>query len=256
MENTKVYIVDSNIKYSTQLADFLNSQEDMEVIGIANDEVSCFSSPTLIHADVLIIDVLMPIADGITILEALKSRSSFPAILLILTIFYSDYVKRKAEQIGATVFPKSIHKERFIQEMRQIIDKKKASHLDSISTLLYSLGIPNHFLGFQYLYEAIRMLKDNRELLGAYSTVILPEIARKFQITPKSINKRIQYAIKIAWNQGKGPFSMRKTFHTMPSNTEFIAYCAWGNHQGWKHGDVSRASFREAAPRASSKTFE
>jgi two-component system, response regulator, stage 0 sporulation protein A len=102
----KVFIVDNDLNYSTNLADFMDSQEDMEVIGIANDEVSCFSSPSLRNADVLIIDVLLPMTDGITILETLKSRSSCPAISLILSAFYSDYLRRKAEQIGASVFLK------------------------------------------------------------------------------------------------------------------------------------------------------
>jgi hypothetical protein len=77
------------------------------------------------------------------------------------------------------------------------------------------------------------MLRDNRDCLRAFSTIILPEIARKFHVTPKSINKRINHAIKIAWSQETGSQTMKKLFHTMPSNTEFIAFCALGNVEAW-----------------------
>jgi DNA-binding NarL/FixJ family response regulator len=136
----------------------MNFQENIKVIGVENDGKSCFSSLSIRNADVLIIDVLMPLMDGISILHELKNKTFCPSHVIIITFMYSEYFKTKADNIGSSIFPKSINKEKLIQEIHYLTDKK--NHLDEgseldvrIRDLLLSLGIPSH-----YLYEAIRML--------------------------------------------------------------------------------------------------
>jgi DNA-binding NarL/FixJ family response regulator len=127
MTDTKIFIIDNDINFSSQLANFMNTEENIKVIGIENDGKKCLSSLSLRNADVLIIDVLMPVMDGITILHELKNNSFCPSHVIILTSMYSEYVKTEADNMGASIFPKSINVEKLIQEIRYLTDKKKQS---------------------------------------------------------------------------------------------------------------------------------
>ena len=65
MEPIKVLIADDNIEFGDIVSEYLNSQEDIEVVAVARDGASAVDKIKTIRPDVAIIDIIMPHLDGL-----------------------------------------------------------------------------------------------------------------------------------------------------------------------------------------------
>ena len=64
----------------------------------------------------------------------------------------------------------------------------KGKNLDAnITTIIHEIGVPAHIKGYQYLREAITMVYNNIEILGAITKTLYPAIAEKFKTTPSRV---------------------------------------------------------------------
>ena len=94
-----------------------------------------------------------------------------------------------------------------------------------ITNIIHEIGVPAHIKGYLYLREAIKMVIDNVELLGAVTKELYPSIAKEFNTTPSRVERAIRHAIEVdTINQLFG-----YTVHTTkgkPTNSEFIAMIA------------------------------
>ena len=69
MKKIKVCIVDDNRELTVLLKDYINNQENMEVVGVAYNGQECLKMLENIRPDVLILDIIMPHLDGLAVLE-------------------------------------------------------------------------------------------------------------------------------------------------------------------------------------------
>ena len=67
-----VAIADDNVEFAEILKNFLNSKEDIEVVGLASDGEEALKLITDKTPDVLLLDIIMPHLDGIGVLERMK----------------------------------------------------------------------------------------------------------------------------------------------------------------------------------------
>ena len=92
--------------------------------------------------------------------------------------------------------------------------------------------MPAHVKGYFYLREAIGLVVNNIDLLGAVTKELYPNVATKYSTTPSRVERAIRHAIEIAWNRGcvetiNNLFGY--TIHSQkgkPTNSEFIALIA------------------------------
>ena len=71
-EKISVLIADDNPDFSQTLASYLESQDDMEVIGMAKDGTEAIDMIANTIPDVVLLDVIMPHLDGIGVLERIN----------------------------------------------------------------------------------------------------------------------------------------------------------------------------------------
>ena len=69
MKKVKVCIVDDNRELVRLLDEFISSQDDMEVIGVAYNGQDCLKMLNSAEPDVLLLDIIMPHLDGLAVLE-------------------------------------------------------------------------------------------------------------------------------------------------------------------------------------------
>ncbi len=69
-------IADDNQEFARTLANYIQEQEDMEVIGLAKDGEEAIDMITNIAPDVVLLDVIMPHLDGIGVLEKINMIKS------------------------------------------------------------------------------------------------------------------------------------------------------------------------------------
>ncbi|MEI2358617.1 sporulation transcription factor Spo0A [Mesobacillus zeae] len=254
MNQIKVCIVDDNRELVGLLEEYISSQEDMEVAGIAHNGQDCLEMLQEAQPDVLLLDIIMPHLDGLAVLEKLREpgRGAIPNVIM-LTAFGQEDVTKKAVELGASYFIlKPFDMDNLGSHIRQVSGKAKMSarkplspgyrsssldqkpkNLDaSITSIIHEIGVPAHIKGYQYLREAISMVYSDIELLGSITKVLYPDIAKKFNTTASRVERAIRHAIEVAWSRGNIDSISSLFGYTVsmtkakPTNSEFIAMVA------------------------------
>lgn len=249
-------IADDNKDFCSILSDYLATQDDVEVVGIAKDGLEALELITKKRPDVLVLDIIMPHLDGLGVLERLHTLEleKFPKVI-VLSAVGQDKITQRAINLGADYYVvKPFDFEIFIKRIRQItgttpaiIERRKQIEIPSslisttnshksleakITNIIHEIGVPAHIKGYLYLREAITMVIDNVELLSAVTKELYPNIAKRFNTTPSRVERAIRHAIEVAWSRGKVDTINNLFGYTVntdkgkPTNSEFIAMVA------------------------------
>ncbi|MBN6186001.1 sporulation transcription factor Spo0A [Aneurinibacillus sp. BA2021] len=249
MKTIRVFLADDNREFTELLQEYLNDQDDIEVVGVAfngNDVLNLFNH-TL--PDVLILDIVMPHLDGLAVLEQIRGMK-LPVMpkIIMLTAFGQEEITKKAVELGASYYIlKPFDMEVLANRLRQVAGLSpsvshnlrspslppKGKNLDqNITNIIHEIGVPAHIKGYLYLREAITMVYNDMELLGSITKILYPEIAKKFNTTASRVERAIRHAIEVAWSRGNMD-SIGKLFgytvsnsKAKPTNSEFIAMVA------------------------------
>ncbi|OAS22934.1 sporulation transcription factor Spo0A [Paenibacillus oryzisoli] len=255
MQKIQVLLADDNREFTHLLSEFIGEQEDMEIMGVAynGNEVLRFLEQQREMPDVLILDIIMPHLDGLGVLEKMREMNlpSQPKIIM-LTAFGQENITQKAVQLGASYYIlKPFDMETLTNRIRQlagnpttstttsstpranVVHMPKGKNLDAnITSIIHEIGVPAHIKGYQYLREAITMVYNNIEILGAITKTLYPAIAEKYKTTPSRVERAIRHAIEVAWTRGNIDsisFIFGYTINiskSKPTNSEFIAMVA------------------------------
>jgi len=101
MKKIRILIADDHPVVREGLAGMLAGQPDFEVVGVAingDNAVELFDKH---KPDVTLMDLQMPILDGVGAIEAIKAKNA-SALILVLTTFDSDSDILRAIEAGAT----------------------------------------------------------------------------------------------------------------------------------------------------------
>lgn len=248
LSKVSVCIVDDNRELVHIMKEFFNQEEDIEVIGVAHNGKECMTMLEELEPDILLLDIIMPLLDGIGVLEQLRSekREHMPNVIM-LTAFGQEEVMRKAVEYGASYFVlKPFDFENLADKIREVsghekmnkpnIRKQSTNKKDNIETsitsIMHDIGVPAHIKGYLYLREAITMVYNDIELLGSITKILYPDIAKKFNTTSSRVERAIRHAIEVAWNRGNIDSITDLFGYTVnvskakPTNSEFIAMVA------------------------------
>jgi two-component system response regulator (stage 0 sporulation protein A) len=255
----EVFLADDNREFTNLLSEYIQEQDDMTVIGVAynGEEVIRQLEETRRVPDVMILDIIMPHLDGLGVLEKLRdlNLSPMPKIIM-LTAFGQENITQRAVQLGASYYIlKPFDMDVLANRIRQlagssvassvttssssninrsnIVQMGKPKNLDAnITSIIHEIGVPAHIKGYQYLREAITMVYNNIEILGAITKTLYPAIAEKFKTTPSRVERAIRHAIEVAWTRGNIDSISHLFGYTIniakskPTNSEFIAMVA------------------------------
>lgn len=258
MENSKisVLIADDNKEFCSILNDYLLSQRDIVVTGVAKDGREALALIEEKKPDLVILDIIMPHLDGLGVLERLNSVEfeKMPRII-VLSAVGQDKITQKAITLGADyyvvkpfdmdIFTKRI-REMFNGNTQEATRKQSFStqnesrphqkeHLDletEITSIIHEIGVPAHIKGYMYLREAITMVINDMELLSAVTKELYPSIAKKYNTTASRVERAIRHAIEVAWGRGQVDAINKLFGYTIhnekgkPTNSEFIAIIA------------------------------
>jgi len=256
LQKIEVLLADDNREFTALLTDFIDEQEDMAISGVAynGNEVIRFIEQGKIP-DVLILDIIMPHLDGLGVLEKLREMNLTPQPkIIMLTAFGQENITQKAVQLGASYYIlKPFDMEVLTNRIRQLVSNQpltssgsasiskttnvipmtKGKNLDAnITSIIHEIGVPAHIKGYQYLRDAITMVYNNIEILGAITKTLYPAIADKYKTTPSRVERAIRHAIEVAWTRGNIDSISHLFGYTVniskakPTNSEFIAMVA------------------------------
>ncbi|HCQ5776091.1 sporulation transcription factor Spo0A [Clostridioides difficile] len=258
VEKIKIVLADDNKDFCQVLKEYLSNEDDIDILGIAKDGIEALDLVKKTQPDLLILDVIMPHLDGLGVIEKLNTMDipKMPKII-VLSAVGQDKITQSAINLGAdyyivnpfdfVVFINRIRelvsnrvtqvepKPRPVQETQMTRSDfvKNVGNIETeITNIIHEIGVPAHIKGYLYLREAIKMVIDNVELLGAVTKELYPSIAKKFNTTPSRVERAIRHAIEVAWSRGKVDTINQLFGYTVhntkgkPTNSEFIAMIA------------------------------
>ncbi|MZP28437.1 sporulation transcription factor Spo0A [Heliobacterium undosum] len=259
LKNIRLIIADDNKEFCDILRDYISQQEDMELVGVANNGQEALKLIQQEEPDLIILDIIMPHMDGIGVLECMVSMAlaKRPRII-ILTAFGQESMTQRAVQLGADYFIlKPFDLEILGNRIRQLTNGSapastpqpapppliRPRNMDvEVTNIIHQMGVPAHIKGYQYLRDAILMVINEVSLLGAVTKELYPMIAQKYTTTPSRVERAIRHAIELAWDRGNVEMMSKFFGYTInlergkPTNSEFIAMVADKLRLGQKVG--------------------
>lgn len=250
----RVVIADNNVELCTILNRFFEKLEDIQVVGTAYDGEQALRIIQEQNPDVVILDITMPVLDGLAVLERLPSLSlpKRPKII-ILTAFGREDLILKLTQLGADYYVvKPFDMDVLVTRIRQFAEDTmplikegsgefppvapagKRDLLTLVTEIIHLMGIPAHFKGYNYIRDAVMMVLEEDSTLGGNLTKVLyPRIAQKYGTTTGGVEAAIRNAILTAWEHGNRAYisgivgkSAISTKGKFPSNSLLIAKIA------------------------------
>ena len=257
-DKISILIADDNIEYGNLLIEDFSRFEDITVKGFAKDGFETVEMILKLEPDIVILDIIMPNLDGIGVLEntsimQMKSKPSF----IVLSGIGQDIFIYKAIALGAEYYVvKPFDTEVLVERIKQVYKGKNTARVLNIrdtfknvpeitdksnsaneieievTNLIHNAGIPPHICGYQYLREAILMSVDASSVFNSVTKIIYPNIAFKYNTTPRKVERSIRCAIEYAWNKGRISYNdVRSEIlinfgRKKPTNSQFISTMA------------------------------
>ena len=234
-----ILIADDNPEFAKTLTNYIERDEELEVIAVARDGKQAVEMILNTEPDIALLDVIMPHLDGIGVLEKIKEANMRKRpMCIMLSAVGQDKITQRALELGADYYSiKPIDIEMLLGRIKDIKNykptdfkntmirsnmnvttrearaqyieispekKKDEENLEALVTnVIHEVGVPAHIKGYQYLREAIMMVVNNIDIINQITKQLYPDIARKFKTTPSRVERAIRHAIEVAWTRGQ-----------------------------------------------------
>lgn len=244
MEKTRVLIIDDNKSLVDMIKEYFSDHADIKITLEAYDGVEGFRliEKKKDEYDVILLDLIMPNKDGISVLEEMKKKEINKKVI-ILTSYNTQDMIRKISEMGVSYFMlKPFELSDLENRIREVseggkyggksIDLFQNNLQKSVTTILHELGVPSHIKGYQYIREGITLIYQNPELIGGITKELYPEIATRYETTVSRVERAIRHAIEVSWNRGNWQLMEDIFGHSVdidkakPTNSEFIVTVA------------------------------
>ena len=243
---TKIVIIEDNQNTRELIKSFILAQDDLELVGMAENGLKGLELIEKKRPDVIILDMIMPRMDGLEVLERLNAFNPeySPAVICLSAVGQEDMI-RKAVDLGAKYYMlKPFDFNIILKRIRELTQNNgvvsvitppshKAANVERrISDIFLLVGVPAHIRGYHFLREAIKMVIEEKDCINRITKQLYPDVAKKFNTTPSKVERAIRHAIDVAWSRGKAEGINQAFGYTVygnydkPTNGEFIALVA------------------------------
>ena len=244
MKNIKVLMIDDNVELVTMVEEYFSNHENIDISLKAYNGVEGMKliKENQDDYDVVILDLIMPRKDGVTVLEEMK-QEGIDKKVIVLTSYNTQDMIRKVSELGIEYFILKPFELRDLE--RRILETVESNRptsksIDvyhnnlqiSITKILHELGVPSHIKGYQYIREGITIIFEKPGVIGGITKELYPDIATKFETTVSRVERAIRHAIEVSWNRGNWDLMEEIFGHSVdidkakPTNSEFIVTVA------------------------------
>lgn len=252
MERLSVAIADDNERVIDALGDILGNDEEIELVGKAEDGEKIYSIIKEKQPDIVLLDLIMPKLDGLSVMEkvnmdrSIKKQPKF----IIITAIGQEGITEDAFGLGANYYiMKPFDHDVVLTRIKRLGGKLGAADKSAVKTaayekeaeseeknlendvtaIIHDVGVPAHIKGYQYLRDAIMMSVNDVEMMNSITKILYPTIAKKHKTTSSRVERAIRHAIEVAWTRGNVDTIDELFGYTVnngkgkPTNSEFIA---------------------------------
>ena len=243
-EKVKVLVIDDSREVEDGILEYMKTsgERDIEIIGFCTNGKEGLEKISLLSPDAIILDIVMPVLDGIGVLKALSRATSKPAVI-IHSALSGTYVSNMVSLYGADYYmAKPASYETLFERVKMLCSpsdiklsdaKSEAKELElKVTGVIHNVGIPANIKGYSYLRDAIMMTVNDSEMMHAVTKQLYPEVAKRHKTTSSRVERAIRHAIEVACTRGNEEFFYKLFGYTVstlkgkPTNSEFIALIA------------------------------
>ena len=255
MKKITLGIADDNKEFCEILTDYFAGYDEIDLVFVCHDGLKTIEQIRRKQPQILILDMIMPHLDGLGVLESINELEleQYPRII-VLSAVGQEQITQKAISLGAEYYiVKPFSLDVLMKRINQLAgnDEPEPGKLQytkavlannndgderdleiEITNIIHEIGVPAHIKGYQYLRDAIVMVVEDMDLLGAVTKELSPAIAKRNNTTPSRVERAIRHAIEVAWNRGRLETINDLFGYTVqldkgkPTNSEFIAIIA------------------------------
>lgn len=245
-----VAIADDNERILNILEEIVNGDEELTLVGKANNGEDMYHIIKEKEPDVVLLDLIMPKMDGLSVMDMVNVDQTIKKSpdFIIITAVGQEQITEDAFKKGASYYiMKPFHNEMVLNRIKHTHGERKLERTMRVTTLeqkkeqtqenlesrvtnmIHEIGIPAHIKGYHYLRDAIMMAVDDMDVLNAITKILYPTVAKKYKTTSSRVERAIRHAIEVAWSRGKLDTLDDLFGYTVsngkgkPTNSEFIA---------------------------------
>lgn len=231
----RTIIIDDNESLTYHIRDELHQTERFEVIAVAHDGHDGIKLIEELKPDIVILDIIMPKVDGISVLSHFEGQNDIKFV--VLSALGYDLITRQAVKLGALFyFVKPIDIHLLVLRLEQIFYGKELNDTtelpvlikDHIHNEIAALGLPIHLKGFEYFKDAVLVIIpiiDNFRI----TKDVYPHVARLHSTSSASVEKAMRHVLEVTIchnNEMFFDYFNHELLHNKISNKEFVKQVA------------------------------
>ena len=242
MSKIKILMIDDNVNLIEMVREYFKDHNRIELAIESHDGEDGLNKilNSAGNYDVILLDLIMPVKDGLYVLEELKKRG-IEKNIIVETSYNEPKIIRKVSEYGVNYYVlKPFNLSDLEDKILSVFDTQESKTINlyhsnlqiSITKMLHELGMPSHIKGYQYIREGITMIYNDPNIIGGITKELYPELASKFDTTVSRVERAIRHAIEVSWNRGNWDYMEELFGHSVdidkakPTNSEFIVTVA------------------------------
>ena len=253
-EKLNVAIADDNERILRVLEDYISQDNGLNVVGKAKNGEEMYDIIKKEKPDVVLVDIIMPKMDGISLMEKVNKDMSLTKIpkFIVMSAIGQETITEDAFKMGANYYImkpfdnevvinriKSVNGQVSRKQVNRVLDvgESKEEYIErnletDVTNVIHEVGVPAHIMGYHYLRDSIMMCVNDSTMLNGITKILYPEVAKKHHSTPSRVERAIRHAIEVAFSRGNMEVIEELFVYTInsgkgkPTNSEFIALIA------------------------------
>ena len=226
----KIIIADDNELFRKILEERINREIDLQVIKSFDNGFLLYEEILKEYADLVILDMLMPVLDGIGVLEKVNKKvlAKKPKFILFSGLDEMKYIE-KAFSMGASYYlKKPFNLDILMQRIKALDHEEDGINIikleKELEVIMNKLGISQKVNGYFYIKKAILMVLKNNGVMDSITKVIYPSIADEYNTTDKNVERSMRSCIKKAYKDNKKNYlyGLSLDLGEKPTNAELI----------------------------------
>ncbi len=242
----QVMLAEDNIELSKAIKSYFDIKKDIEINAIAHNALEAIELLRSDMPDLIVLDLVMPYADGFVLLEHLKENAyaKTPEVIVLSSLNHEAIIKRACDYGAIYYMAKPFSMEDLHDRILNILNRRMISanqqeptrqtvpqqmENQEMESFFMDIGISPHTKGFLFLCKAIELTLQNPNLIFNLTKELYPSIGALCQTTAANVEHSIRHSIEVAWNSKK-IFNANQFFKAdvfshqyKPSNGEFIS---------------------------------
>ena len=248
-KNIRIIVADDNSLVREMLVDGIADQKDFEILATASNGRETIELIKEHEPDVVLLDLVMPIVDGLGVMEAVRedNNGKVPYFIIVSAAGKEDIVTQALDSGASYFFMKPFDEGALIRRIRQLCDSEpkksiaESSYMQNdtsysveneTSSLIRKLGMPAKMIGYKYAIDAIMITLEEPDAIVSITKDIYPKIGERYGTSPTNVERNIRYGIETAWSKRDSVMKTREgkeifgSCTKRPTNSEFINSCS------------------------------